>query len=430
MNTKSIMRVIIIMQSAGMISTVVFQNGLIIAYLTKFDISSSMILILLSIPQVAAFILVLPFAFLSDQYGKKKIGNTGLFLTIIGFTILTLGSFDFQKSWSRELIIALGITCYGIGFALFFSNWFALLKPIIPVEIRGRFFGKLRASWQLVAIIFTAGVTWILSVNDSLSTYQFILGTIVILQIVRAFYYYKIPELDHQSTSQKGENNQSFPRSLKFVIRIPNYLPFCCYLFLLMLFVGALPVIFNLLQKEYYNYGSDLIVLMGILLAVGSLIGYYYGGKMVDSYGTKPVFLMNHFLFAFVILIILSRDMIPLPLIVIMGVLTGLYGFAFACSSIATTTEMLLLVPKENISLSTALNISMISGGTSLSNILSAKILDLKILNNQWLLFGNQMNEFDGILLICGVMIILLVVSLGLIPSVTGQAQYFPLNRL
>ncbi|MCP4297993.1 MAG: MFS transporter [Proteobacteria bacterium] len=427
-DTKSVMLQAIILQCAGMISLMVFQNGFIIAYLTKFQISNSDILKLISIPHIASFLLLIPFAFLSDQYGKKKIGTTGLLLTVVGYFILMFGSFDFGGLLSGAVICALGITCYGIGSALFTSNWFALLKPIIPAEIRGRFFGKLRASWQLVAIMFTAGVTLVLKENDSLSMYLVILGIIVILLVVRIIYYQKIPE--NQIVDQAHSEEQTFLESLKFVFRIPNYLPFCCYLFLLMLFIGAFPAILNLLQKEYFNYSGDQIVLMGILLSLGSLIGFYYGGKIVDSYGTRPVFLLNHIMFFVVILLILTRAMIPLPLIITMGALTAVYGFGIACSSIASTSEMLALVPNEHISLSTALNLSMVSGGISLSGILSAKLLDLNILNTQWWLFGNPMNEFDAILLICGAMIILLVVTLGLIPSVSGQAQYFPISRL
>ncbi|MEE3021412.1 MAG: hypothetical protein VX367_02115, partial [SAR324 cluster bacterium] len=56
-----------------------FSNGLLLAYFSRLEISSSEILLLLALPSILQFMLVLVFSYLSDRVGKKLIGATGLF---------------------------------------------------------------------------------------------------------------------------------------------------------------------------------------------------------------------------------------------------------------------------------------------------------------------------------------------------------------
>ena len=154
---KIAMRDIILLQCAGMISYLIFQNGFLLAYFTKLGFSGSEVLFLLSIPQIVLFVSILPSAFYSDRYGKKKIGLYGTIVVVIGMVGLTLfGFWGFNQYYWVVFVL---ISVLGLGESLFNSSWFALLKPIIPIDIRGRFFGLLRSSWQIVTIVFTFIVT-------------------------------------------------------------------------------------------------------------------------------------------------------------------------------------------------------------------------------------------------------------------------------
>lgn len=418
---RGTLNLIILSQSLGMISMTVFQNGFMLTFLSALGLSQATILALLALPQLMFFLLILPFAFLSDRMSKKKVGIWGHGCCIGGFLILWLAPLF---SSSHEISMYFGIGLFGAGAAIFGSSWFALLKPIVPEEIRGRFFGTLRASWQIVAIVFTFLTTLVLQEESSPFVFQTILGIITLFLVIRLVLYLRIPEVPQPS------EKESLWHSLKFIIKIPGYLQFCCYLFLLMLFVGNVPWIFNLLEQQYLGFSDDEIVLMGNFLAGGFLLGFYFGGKSVDRWGTRPVFLSIHFLFGIVLFAFISRAWMPLPSTFFLGLLTTIFGICLAASSVASSTEMMLLIPNENVSLSTALNVALTAGGTALSGILAGQILDLQILNTSWQLWGEPMNELDSILLGCGTMVLLLVVTLGLIPSVTGQRQLYPVNRL
>jgi len=420
LHTKKTMRLIIMAQCTGTLGNLIFNNGILLAYLAELGMASATILQLLALPTFIGFIVLMPAAFLSDRFGKKKLGTIGLLATALGFVLIILaGQLSFR--WGN-VFVGTGIAVFGIGFALFSSNWFALLEPLIPPHIRGSFFGKVRMSFQAVAIVFGLVVTVILDRYATITVYQSILGMVLLLLIVRIFYYLKIPEIDRHKPS-----DSSFLEAFKEILRIPGYVPFCSYAFLLCLFTGACPWVFGLLEMDVLHFSASQLVLMGNLLFGGSLAGFYLGGKLIDRYGTKPVFLLCHFSYGLILFLFLFRGFFPWPVIVTVGLLTCCFGVVQAASGIGLTTEMMALIPQTNKSLSTALNLSLISGGTALSALMSSKIIDLTILNKSWQFFGQTMSDYDSLLLGCGMMIVLLIVTLGLIPSVIKpKAQWVP----
>ncbi len=169
-----------------------------------------------------------------------------------------------------------------------------------------------------------------------------------------------------------------------------------------------------------------MIVFMGILLLIGSLTGFYVGGKMVDRLGTKYVFPACHFSFSAVLILFQFRQRIPLPEIVTIAGLTAGFGLIQAASGIAVTSELLGILPDRNKSLATSLVLSLQTGAIALSGLPAAKILDSGLLSERWIFFGSTMSRYDSILLGCAVMLLLLTVTLGLIPSIVKSAQWIP----
>jgi len=422
--TKKAIRMILISASLGGIGFLSFNNGFLLAYFANLGISSSSILILLSLFPVTQFIFMIPSSYLSDNFGKKFIGGIGHVFCVFGFLLLMNASFFLNNLlfW----IVGLGIVMFGIGIAMSISSWFALIHPIIPEKIRGRFFGSLRFTWQSVGFIFTLVVIYILEQYPNLEIYQLVIGVITFCFALRLLFYLRIPELDKISTKR-----ESFIRSFQKVVTIPQFLPFCAYCFLLTLFTGACPQLFNLIEKDIIQMEKVDIVFLGNLLVVGALVGFFLGGFMVDRFGTKYVFLCCHFGFGSIIFLFLFRNYFPIEIKIFVGIITILFGLIQAASSIAMTSETLLLIPNENKSLSTGLWFTLYSGGVGLSGILCAQALKLGILSDKWYLWGLLLSSYDGLLLFCGTMVLLMTVTLGLIPSFIKKtpAQWIPHNQ-
>ncbi|MDP7630231.1 MAG: MFS transporter, partial [SAR324 cluster bacterium] len=272
----------------GGVSFLTFNNGFLLAFLSRLEMSGSDILTLLALPLMVQFVLVMPFGYLSDWFGKKFIGLLGMVFSGSGLFLLTFaGVAPFQPT---SVVIVIGIVAFGVGTAMCGSNWFALLDPLVSEATRGRFFGKLRLTWQGFGVGCFALVTLMLERFPELETYRIVLGILVLFGFIRMLVFAKIPELE-----QPKPPSEPLWSSLKKIIKLPGYLPFCSYCFLLSLFTAASPQLFGLLEKEVLQLSDDQLVMLGNLMVAGALIGFVVGGNMVDRIGTKYVFLFCHF---------------------------------------------------------------------------------------------------------------------------------------
>jgi MFS family permease len=411
------MRAITLGQCVGVFGELLFNNGVMLLYMTALGLSSERIIFYLSLPWLLLSIFGIPAAFLNDHYGKKKMGYLGqaLFLVCMGLLILA----GFVRSPWDEICLAVGIVVFGIGSALFVGGFFALMSPIVPEETRGRFLGNYRFAWQTVVVVLTGACTLFLSNRSPLSAFQLVLGIACVGLVIRmAVFYRKIPELKNERRSTHG-----LRKIFMEALRAEGYLPFCSYVFLLTLFTAIAPMIFALIECCVLKYGDGQVVWLANTTMVGGVAGYLFGGFGVDRWGTKNVFLGSHFIFGAVIFMFLLRAGQPLPIFLYLGIVHLLYGIVAATSITAISAEMLALIPADNKSVSISICTTLQLAGNALAGMLGAWILDMGLLKDSWQLFGNQLSQYDAILLVCGLMVVLLVVTLGLVPSVIRKEK-------
>lgn len=420
---KKGMNAVILTQCIGTLCFIVVNNNLLFLYLAKLGVSSAGIMFYLALPNLAGFILSIPTAFLSDRYGKKKIGTPGMVVTFISFSMIAVGGFIPSLTLARIVVIN-GVVLWSFAMVFQAASWFALIDPLVPTGMRGRFFGKLRFSWQLVSLIFSILCTFWVGKESSLRTLSILFVIIALPQFPRIFVYASIPELE----TQKNKTS-NLKTAFMSVIGTPDFLSFCSYVFFLMLATSGCPILFALIEKNELSLNDNQIVIAAISMLIGSLLGFLWGGKPVDKYGTKPMFMICHFAFGFAIFVFVFRDLFPIPVFAIVLITRFFFGFIGAASSIAITTELLALVPKVNKSLATALHLALLQGGSGLSAILGSAILKLKILRDVWTIGPLTLNRYDSILLLYAVSIILLVITLGLVPSVIGKARNVASNN-
>lgn len=417
----NIMRTIVLAVCASIMPQLFFKNGFLLAYFLKMGLKSSDVLILLSLPSVFLFFLSVLFAYYADQYGKKRIGISGIILTITGFSFIILaGFFDLQAAIK---CIVCGIILFSIGITALLSGWFSLLSPLIPESVRGSFFGTMRVSWQIFAIGCSFVITHILERSTAVSTYQLILAFFTCLLIVQIILYSRIPEMEK---SRKGA--QSIRQILATIPDVPGYMPFCAYCFLLMLATGAWPATLGLLEKNVLSFSDDTIVHMGTMLFLGAMVGFYTGGKLVDRFGTKMVFLVVHFSYVLFLFLVILRGLVPFSQAAYFSFITFGLGLIQAASSIALTSEMVALAPAKNRSVIIASCMSLQWGGAAVSGVVSGKLIEYGVLSDTWLFKGLTLTRYDTLILFNAVMVFVFIVTLGLIPSVvkTKKVQWVP----
>ena len=400
------------------IAETLFTNSFMLLYLAKLGVPSERILLYLAIPVLVSIFSLIPFAQWVERLGKVFTGVLGLSLGTLGMVLLIAAGF-LPEPFVEPLVI-LSMCLYGIGLGMYANCWYLMLSTIIPEAGRGRFFGNNRLIYQTGAIAFTFLVTWTLARDSSLIVFQGFFALVVLLRVFGIAMFAKIPELERRHS----EPGAMLWISLGRVIGKPGYLAFCAYVFLLSLFNGACPSIVSLLAKDTLRMTAGEVMLIGNLLAIGALAGFFLGGRLVDRIGTKYVFMSCHFSFALILVWFLLRAFMPLPLLGTVGALALLFGVIQAASSVAISSEMLAIIPEDSKAMAMAVNLSLMFLGVSLSGVFSSQMLKTGMLSNSWKMFGCELGPYDSLLLICGVMVFLLVVTLGLVPSVIKKAQW------
>ncbi len=417
------MRLAIIAQCFGTLAHVAFRYGQVVLYLAALGLSDAKVVFYASLP-MSFELLRLPMAYFADRYGKKRTGTIGLGMTVCGFVFWVLAGF-LGRAMVEPMVLT-GTICYGLGQALFSSSWFALLSPVVPADYRGRFFGKLRFGWQMVGMCFVLATGFFLGFGKAdppLWKFQLVFITINGGLLMRAFFYQGIPELE-KATLSPGTLWQIMGK----VIMVPKLLPFCAYLSLLMFFVGSAPLIFTMIQKDVLALPKGQVLVLMAVVMFGLNAGYLIVGSIIDRFGTKPVFLGCHFGYALTIFLIVMRGWIsPLALqLVYLGVVGMALGFISASSSVAITSEMLGLAPRENKSLATSMVSCFEFGAVGVGGAVWAWVLSSDMLAPTWTFWGLAMSRHDTLLLGFSGMVLLLVITLGLVPSVFSRYESVP----
>jgi len=418
---KNNLTIVTMTQCCGILAILLFMNGFMLEYFTALGISNAKVLFLLALPQWGGILFTIHAAYYSDKISKKFIGNIGHICMLISFAIIII--LPFLPKSLTYIVAIFAIFLFGSGSSLFGSNWFALLKPLIPKDKSGHFFGIMRASWQSVSILAGLIVSSYLAYSHELFSYQLILFIFWFGLLARFILYQKIPE------RKVEQNSIKLKEALKSIFYSENFIQFLAYWFLLTMFTCSTANLFVLLGKNILNYTPSNVINMGNSMGFGAVIGAFLGGKLTDKIGTKKVFIICHIGYSIMISSFLCRDFVNINYFLLGLILAFVFGVVSATSGIALTSEFMELLPKKNQSLASA--VARLSGLTGFAIMLPIVgiIIDLKFLSEEWILFGKTFTQYDTILLMQSFIILLLIVTLTIVPSVMKKAIWVPVNQ-
>ena len=373
---------IIIAQCFGQVAGLCFANGLMFNYLTYLKFSEESMVIFLRLPSIIALFTTLPLAYMSDMKGKSRYGQIGNLIQAIGIACLCVAAYI---SDLKTLAVVGGVILFSFGVSLLNSSWFALLDPIIPPHQRGPFFAKLRIIWQLFGLVFNIAAQFLLDIwGDSVLAPIFM--CVVLFCFIRMYYYGKIPELESRDKSLT-EKEFSFKDEFRKLLQSKDYVKYCIFISFLVLGMGSLTLIFNLYEKEYLNFNSADIVLMGNLALIGGIAGFGAGAAVLRRHGERVLFFLNICCISICCLLFPMHDFFDwIPVKIYVGSLTFCTGLSISALSIGITSLMLHLLPKENKSLST----SFFLVGNEIGSAFGAGLLSALI----YLFSGNTESEF------------------------------------
>ncbi len=389
---KKVSLFIIAAQCLGMMSGALFQNSFYLNYLAARGLDSPQIALLMPIPLFVTMLLAIPFAYLSDRIGKKRISIWGQLLTAAGVLLLVPGF-----TWTAAAVAA-AFSVMSIGGSLQAGAWMALLSPIVPETIRGRFFSRLRVAIQVCVIIFSFVISRLLNHHSGLPVFQNILLFVMLTNLLRIAVFNRIPELE--TPHREPPKHRHIFAASKAVLQHKPYSRFNGYLFLSTLATASGPMLFGLMEKDVLLFTPAQISLMGTLLVTGGMLGCWVGGILVDRYGAMKIFALGHIGYAAILLAVLVREWTPWSALIHMSLISVLYSLFGGIIGISVGAETLALMPKDNKSLAGAFNGTAVCCAGALSGFAIASLLGNQLLPTAWTGFGKSFSAYDVLFLV------------------------------
>jgi MFS family permease len=351
-------------QCFGMITQQMISGGILLLYMNAMGVKPSVILVILNLTPFISSFLSIPMSIGADSVGIKKFGTSGNILMITGVFCLTItGSLQAHVSAHTTLtLIITGLVIHTIGSVLFNTGWFSLLSHFVPSELTGRYFGLLRFSWQLVSLAFYAVSSLFFSPRTPLWVYQFVFAIGGVSVACRYLFYRKLPEaprIDRKLVTVK--------KSLQSVTALPGFIPYCCYLLLLICVTSNGQDLLRLSAVKGCFLGDNQILFLTVSSMLGSLAGFRLMGSLIDKYGADRVFIICHIGFSLALVSFPLRTFLHLsPLIA--GIVTAfLLGYFTSTNGLCTTTQSFRICSGPQRTLAYAIISTVQSSGSSLS---------------------------------------------------------------
>ncbi|MEO1792900.1 MAG: MFS transporter, partial [Cyanobacteria bacterium J06629_19] len=301
-----------------------FAFGVWIYQQTQSVISFALIPTCLYLPGV----LISPIAgSLTDRWNRRTVmllSDVGSGLIILG--VLALLQTSSLQQWHIYTAVAAGSLCA----AFQWSSYAAAITQLIPPQQLGRANGLVevaKAISQIVGplaagtLLFQLGISGIIT----LDLLTFIMGVLTLLLI-------RIPPVPHKSdTFERTQKSWCHDLSFgwQYIRRHPSLIKLLFYYGMLILFLGALEVLFT---PFFLNLGTPRT--LGIALSVGG-IGWLLGSLIISMWGGPKNRVKGIFVFAIAqgIWLMLAgfKASIPLAMLAIFGYLFT-YPFISSCN--------------------------------------------------------------------------------------------------
>jgi len=223
-----------------------------------------------------------------DLYGKKRI-MVPFYLAGAVFLALLIGA-PLTRGWwgPTGAVAAMAVLLAGYASlrSLGFSGWFPLVNDNVPDESRGRFFGRLRTSWQIMLILCTIGVGTFLGQHPAVWRFQVLFAVALAANLVMTVGMMAIPEapVSVQSEVRRFWQRLSVPFRDKVFV---NFLVFGALYNLAAGLVGPFGI---RCLKGTLGAGDNVVVWMDTLSSIGAALTLPLWGRFADRLGSRALF--------------------------------------------------------------------------------------------------------------------------------------------
>jgi MFS family permease len=280
----------------------------------------------------------------------------------------------------------------------------------------GRFFGVLRSTWQVVALLFFALSAAAFTARTPVWIYQCVLAMGAVAVACRGRFYKALPEVPFSA-------REALPltESVKTALALPGFAAYLGYLLLLVCVTGNGADMLRLSAVRGAGLGDDQVLFLTVGSMSGSLVGFATAGKWVDRFGPRTLFLACHIGFAVALAFFPARALLHLPPLAAGLSTSFLLGLSTSTLGLATTAQSFRICQGTQRTIAYALVSAVQTMGSGLSGFALAALLGC--------LGATTTNPFDFALAALSGTVLLQIAALGLIPNRKHDQQTVPSLR-
>jgi predicted MFS family arabinose efflux permease len=210
-----------------------------------------------------------------------------LFMVPILFLPLVAGLWPV---WACLALLAVSNAARNGAMGLGSTGWFPLLQDIVPRRYTGRFFARIRTSWQTANLICLIAAALILGSQPGWGRFEVLFILALLGQISMALPISAMVE--KPPLLQEASPPSIYERIMDFLGQktIRHY---TLYVIVYMLAACAMePFKLKLLSDLGYSYG--FILAATAMVGVGAVISLRFWGTLADKFGNRAIFSISH----------------------------------------------------------------------------------------------------------------------------------------
>ncbi len=332
-------------QSVGIILLMLFIRSAFGALFIKhLGGSDRVTMFVLALPGLLPFIQIPLSLLIPPLYGKRFLlgGWTcfGLLMGLIAVIPSVVGHADlalWMVLWvlSLAIIVNLAATTF----------WFPLLHGIVPADYRGRFFGKLRATWGILLFFAIVGSGLFLGESPDTWRFQVIIFIGVLLVFVRQLFIVPVPWQGNAKAIQA--DYRDWKQYLKDIFENPGLRRFYLYFALIGYCAGFLGHPLVLYMRDLGFAPRDNIIVFGFT-TLGTVLAVYLGGHALDRLGPDRVLAFAHAVIVAMLIFIVGITCLPAQYVrPLFALAFAISGAMVALANLACTTHLFHFAPER-----------------------------------------------------------------------------------
>ena len=263
-------------------------------FLKRLGAGNTQIGMVLSLLQLAAVVQIF-IARMIEHRGKKRfiIGGWLVATTIsIGYLAVPLLARRYGSSTAVYILMAM-VVPVALARQVAIPGWMPLLNDLVPSDIRGRFFAKMRTIWQLASIAFLifASLFFAGTASAPFWRYQVIFVIGIVASFARVAVIAKIPEPAPPAADKAPSvwSTINLPFADSVYVR---FVAFSALVTVALAMTDSYTVVYLKSAALDYDDSHALFVSTGIFF-MGSAAALIFWGILADKVGSRPLLVIN-----------------------------------------------------------------------------------------------------------------------------------------